>query len=1023
MKSPSFRFLIIPIAILLSISLLFSGTTGKIAGRIRDKSNGEPLPFANIIIVGTSWGAVSDVHGDYFILNIPPGTYDVQARMMGYRSVTMKSVKVGIDQTSPVNLDLPMEVIELPETIIYGKKIIEPDVTTSKKEYTGKEIERMAVANPVEALLTSTSMVRDPRRGEIHVRGGRGGEVLYLIDGMEVRDPLVGGGLGIRVEDNEVNQMAILTGGFNAEYGNAQSGIVNLVTREGDVKLHSAKILYKNDRSVVKQDFDFYGRTKNSFNNDKFVFSSGGPEPITKYVLPVLGVKVPWDISYYISSTGDWNDTYTPFPDRSFLTTYLLWDKIRLKDRMSNIYTGNSKISCRFSSTAKLTLGYRRSWEKRFDYSNEFKYIPENAYRRTRDSYQTVADWNQTLSGRTFYTLAVSYFRTSYALTPGGKQPDEINQYPYTSDDPTDIVVGYPGIDGRDEPYHDIQRYNGVYNFGEQFVDLNKNGFWDEGEPFTDMAQSNYHYDRGEDFKDYNGDGIWTGTEPYYDWGIDGIANTHDSLEDNGKYDEGPWGHEPYNDYNFNGHRDKPVGDQFYDYGFDQWSQWHKRYTNALTFKGDVTSQITQVHLLKTGFEYKRYRMKQEEIQYPWYMEPGRDPPPPGPWPDRGYFRDFYERHPSSGAYYVQDKIETKGMIINAGLRFDFIHPGSEVSKGRDEIKLFGLPIMTEYEFRLSPRFGISFPISEFDKLYFSYGHFSQAPEYQYFYQDTTQFSSAIRLYGNPNLHSEKTIAYQLGVVHAIGSIVRLEFKGFYKDVRDLIDTEQQGVAPFTYQIRVNKDYGSVRGVELSFEKRLSHFYAFSFDYTLMWAMGKSSSDRQGYDYSYQGIPLPLREYPLDWDQRHSITNVIDLRSAAGEHPVVFGLSMPDKWDVNLLTQISTGFPYTPSGESGGEDVNILPNSERKPLTTTTDMKATKFFYLGPLKYEFLVEVKNLFDRSNILTVYSATGRPDVSDPDNIDYNPDGSIRAIHGTEYDRDPTNWGPRREVYFGVGLSYGL
>ncbi|GAH86187.1 unnamed protein product, partial [marine sediment metagenome] len=161
----------------------------------------------------------------------------------------------------------------------------------------------------------------------------------------------------------------------------------------------------------------------------------------------------------------------------------------------------------------------------------------------------------------------------------------------------------------------------------------------------------------------------------------------------------------------------------------------------------------------------------------------------------------------------------------------------------------------TEYEVRLSPRFGISFPISEFDKMYFSYGHFSQVPEFQYYYQDTTQYSSAIRLYGNPNLHSEETIAYQLGVVHAFGNLMKLELKGFYKDVRGLIDTEKQGIAPFVYQIRVNKDYGSVRGVEINFDKRYSHFYAIQLGYTLMWAMGKSSSDRQGYDYDYQGIP------------------------------------------------------------------------------------------------------------------------------------------------------------------------
>jgi len=1015
MRIPRNTLLVSLLVILLSVTLLYSGRTGKIAGRVVDRSNGEALPFANILILETSMGTVTDLNGDYFIINIPPGDYDVQARMMGYHNVTVAKVKVEIDQTSTVNMELPMEVIEMPETVVYGTKMIEPDVTSSKVDITGQEIERMAVTDPVEALLTGTSMVMDPGRREIHVRGGRGGEVLYLIDGMEVRDPLVGGGLGIRLDDTEVNQMEILTGGFNAEYGNTQSGVVNIVTREGDAREHSVNFSYKNDHTLLQEEECIYGRKRNSFNNDKAAFTVGGPEPITKYLLPALGVKIPWTVTYYISTTGDWTDTYASFPDKDFLTTYLLWDKIRLKDRMRNIYTGNSKLACRFSSTQKLSIGYRRSSEKRFDYDHKFKYTPKTAYRRTKNSYQLVGDWNHTLSSNAFYTLAVSYFQTAYTLTPGGRNPDEINEYPYTSDDPIDHIYS---IDGRDEPFDDLSRYDGSYDFGESFVDLNKNGFWDKGEPFTDMAQKNYHYDIGERFRDYNGDGIWTGFEPFGDYGVDGVDSTGDFGEWDGIYQPPgvylgeTWPGEPWTDYNGNGVRDDPSGDQFWDYGFDRWAVWHKRTSNVLSFKGDITSQLTKVHLLKTGLEYKRYEMDHQEIQYPWFAEPGRDPPPPGPWPDRGYFRDFYNRTPSSGAFYVQDKIETKGMIINAGLRFDFVFPGSEVSGSRDDRKFLGLPFETEYEVLLSPRFGISFPISEFDKMYFSYGHFSQVPEFQYFYQDTTQFSSAVRLYGNPNLNCEQTISYQLGVVHAFGNLMRLELRGFYKDVRGLIDTEQQGISPFTYQIRVNKDYGSIRGLEISFEKRYSQFYSFSLDYTLMWAMGKSSSDRQGYDYSYQGIPLPLREYPLSWDQRHGITNVIDIRSESGNNPVLFGLTLPDKWGINILTQFATGLPFTPTNVSGEEDVRQLPNSARRPVTTTTDIKATKFFYLGPFKYEFLVEAKNVFDRDNVLSVYSSTGEPYTSDPD----DPAGS-------EYDKDPTNWGPRRQVYFGISLGYGI
>ena len=1010
------RCILVSIALLLCVSLVYGGTTGKIAGRAVDKSNGEALPFANIIIVGTSMGTVTDLNGDYFIINIPPGLYDVQARMMGYNNITVKNVKVEIDQTSTVNFELPLEVIKMPETIVYGKKIIEPDVTYKKEEMSGEDIAKMAVSDPVEALLTNTSMVMDPSRREIHVRGGRGGEVLYLIDGMEVRDPLVGGGLAIRLDDTQIDQMEMILGGFNAEYGNAQSGVINIVTREGSAKAHSIDMSYKSDRFLQQEEYDHWGRARNSYDSDKATFSSGGPEPLTKSILPAIGLKVPWTVTYYISMTGDWTNTYTPFRDEglnAFLTTYELWDKVRLRDKMRNVYTGNSKIACKVSPTSKLSLGFRKSFERRYDYSHRFKNIAHNAYRRTADTYQLVSDWNQTLSGNTFYTIGLSYFRTSYLLTPGGKMPNEINHYPNSSTDPLDIVIGYTGIDGRDEPYDDVFQYNGTYDWGELFVDLNKNGFWDEGEPFTDQKQQNYHYDIGERFRDWNGDGEWSGDEPYFDWGTDGNPDIPDTngTQGNSQYDIG----EPFVDYNGNGVWDEVVGDQFYDYGTDQWSQYHKRYTNSFTIKGDITSQITKVHMIKTGFEFTRYRMKQEEIQYPWYIDSTRTPLPPGDWPIRGIFRDYFTKHPVYGAWYIQDKIETKGMILNLGFRVDFIYAGPETREAREEEFTF-----MGTEVTLSPRFGISFPISEFDKMYFSYGHFSQTPEYQYFYQDTTQFSSAIRLYGNPNLRSKREVAYQLGVVHAFGNIMKVEIQGFYKDIRDLIDTEKRGYAPFQYQIWVNRDYGSSRGVEMSLDKRHSQFYSFSLDYTLMWAMGKSSSDRQGYDYDYQGIPLPLREYPLNWDQRHSVTAMLDLRSESGNYPVVLGLSLPDKWGINIITQYATGTPYTPAAPEGGGIA--IPNSERKPYTTKTDLKATKWFFLGPLRYEFLIEGKNVFDRSNTLQVYSGTGQPWVSDKDDYDeWVAAGSPEDNRpGTEYDRNPQNWGPRRQIYAGFSLG---
>jgi len=284
--------------------------------------------------------------------------------------------------------------------------------------------------------------------------------------------------------------------------------------------------------------------------------------------------------------------------------------------------------------------------------------------------------------------------------------------------------------------------------------------------------------------------------------------------------------------------------------------------------------------------------------------------------------------------------------------------------------------------------------------MYFSYGHFSQMPELQYLYSDTTQFGSAIRLYGNPNLAAEKTIAYELGVKHAFTDRLAVDLTGFFKDVRGLIDTEQGGVPPLTYQIYVNKDYGNTRGLEVAVLKKYSNYIAGTASYTLSWAMGKSSSDRQGYDYDNQGLPLPLREYPLDWDQRHAVTVNADIRAFKDQRPVVFGLRLPDRWGVNMLWQYGSGLPFTGTDSLASE----TPNDRRKPWTSTVDVRANKDFNFGPLAYSVIAEVRNLFDKPNVRDVHSDTGTP-----------------GGDGREIEMDPTHWGPRRNIRLGMSINW--
>ena len=230
-------------------SFTWAGTTGKIAGYVRDKSNNQPLPGANVMIVGTQMGAATDAHGYFYIINIPPGVYQIQARMIGYQTVLMKNVLIQVDRTTKVNFSLSPTVLNLGKEIVVTaeRPLIEPDVTTKTNTISADEIKNMPVRG-VNDIMTLQSGIMEVMGGfnkvpgfdsrgidDVHVRGGRNGEIAYMIDGMYVEDAIYAG-MGTMLNREAIQELTVITGNFNAEYGQAQSSVVNIVTKEGGTR-------------------------------------------------------------------------------------------------------------------------------------------------------------------------------------------------------------------------------------------------------------------------------------------------------------------------------------------------------------------------------------------------------------------------------------------------------------------------------------------------------------------------------------------------------------------------------------------------------------------------------------------------------------------------------------------------------------------------------------------------------------------------------------------------------------------
>jgi outer membrane receptor protein involved in Fe transport len=892
-----FALSVISLLILLPV-MIIAGTTGKLTGIVFDEETGNPLPFANVILEGSGLGAVTDMDGRFFILNVKAGTYELIARYVGYNDYRKTEVRILIDETTEVDFDMTQTTIEMEEIVkVEGSKFVDVKQSVEKKLITREKISRLPVTRFEEVLEVNPGFVRGGAGDELHVRGGRGGEILYMVDGVPIKDPLIGGGFGMRLGTNAIEEMEILTGGFSAEYGDAQSAVVNLVTQEGSVNKTTRRIYYKTD--------DLGSSFRNSsWNSDRVEFSMGGPDNfIPNFLNSAFGLNVKGDLTYFISTDGEWTDTYVTYPSRIY--TKQKYDlqvfgdplaSFNFADRRENFYSWNVKSVYKFTPTKKLTLGYRGSSEAKHLYRDGanvgqiYRFLPENAPWEYENSDQESFNFNHVLgSGKTFYNVNLSRFNTFSYRTPANKTPDFFK-------------------DGA-----------GIVFRGSQDLD----------------------------------------------------------------------------------------GDGFYDRGYDQWIQWRETNSTIWTGKLDMTSQIHPSHEGKAGFELKYNVNKKKEIQYAYFTYDG--PPDEGEYPDQGIFRDFFTRTPTIAALYVQDKIESKGMVVRLGLRYDLFNPQIDTFVDPTTFTVQDVNI----KHNVSPRLGISHPISEKANLYFNFGWFYQIPEFQYIFYQATQGSNAYTYYGNPNLGFEKTVQYALGIQQGIGDHWKFEAKGFFKDIRGLIDMERRGEPPIVGNIYENLDYGNARGLEANLEKRYSNYTSGSINYTLQWAQGKSSSDRQNYDLNFAGKPLPVREHPLDWDQRHAIITDFDFRVPAGDHPNLFGLGLPDRWGITILTSYHSGLPYTPEAQ---QNEIVLPNSERIPYFITWDMKADKSFHVGPFDYSFFLEIENLFNKRNVRRVHDSSGLPDTPDP-----NSEGFEQRKLDSGFYANPWNWFAGRHLSLGLSMEW--
>jgi outer membrane receptor protein involved in Fe transport len=890
------------------VSVAVAQNTGKIAGTIRDKANNEPLIGANVSVKGTSLGASTDMDGRFFILRVPPGIVDLQVTSVGYQSVTVTGIRVQIDLTAEINVKLEQTSVELEGvTITAEQKMVQKDVTSTRRTVSQNTIRNtpgldattdifklqagavLTAAPPTLRMADGTQLqVRDESLQDVHIRGGRGGEILYMVDGMPMTHPIYGGRSVMDLNLVDVESVELLTGAFNAEYGQAQSGVVNIVTKSGG-EHYKGGIEYKTDRA------GFLGE---SYMTDYGSIYIGGPEPLTRSILPLFGLEPVHGLSFFLSSNATLTNTeYDNHRTRHDLSLF----GFNIKERQDNSTNLNAKLTWDISGEHKLVLSYHGTQKQWSSFDWLWRYVPDNTADYSRKNYALNAAFNHVLSKSTYYTLMAGYLDVIYKGSLQGMTPAD---------------------------------------------------FWRTDS--TGKLSSIY-------------------TSPT---------------------------------------RDPSTG--FYEAAGAQ-SIWRDDHTKTFTFKGDLTSQVHASHLIKTGVEFQYNTISYIDIEdggtkLSNYGQGIDSMAPPGPYPLFGQNRWVFDVKPLIASAYIQDKFELEYLVINAGFRIDYFNLGSTVMQQgwvRRWQDATGLTAdWKQFMMKISPRFGVSFPISENTVVFFSYGHFNQLPELQYFYRDP--YSSSFT--GNPSLDYEQTILYEFGFTHQLTDYWAIDIKSYGKDISKQIGTTHvYGTLGTPVELYDNKGYGRSRGLEFEIVKNPSDYITGRATYTLQWANGYSSSAFDDYIRSTNNFPYPIRERALEWDVRNQV--IIQATAAAGpnQYPNIFGFELPDDWSLTLLYRYSTGTPYTPGQASlNPVEEQKQENTAYGPYTSATDLKFEKGFTLGGVRFALTLDIFNLFDQRNVQTVRSDlgfnrwTGRPyyygDIERPQNnyYDYYTMISLRDPH---------------------------
>jgi len=986
-------FSVLTILLMLSGSLL--AQSGKISGKITDLSTGEALIGANVVVVGTSLGAATDINGEFSIRNLTAGTYELKASFIGYQTITITNVRVNTELTTEINFQLPAEGISVGEVVVVSERpLINKSNTNAERIKTSDDIEALPVRGVDNILALTAGVVFQDNT--IFIRGGRQDEVGFYLEGSNITDPVVGGRNVTLVQD-ALEEIQVQAGGYTAEFGGANSGIIKQQIKSGTSDF-KASVEYVTDNFL--QGFNF----ENNGEKTLGTYNWGYSEFIGTLSGPILGNSIKF---------------------------FGLINYNKIEDQNPQPYPG-------------FDLGVIGSGPDTVDFYYPGGPVLKNSSKNITGTGSLTFDFNPLI------------------LRLVGTYTDNTRYNPYSSARVAGNIANFLNTSRIEQ----IDEVDGAFSLKATYLF--------DASTFLELT-GGYSFNQRENFDPYLKDNFRA-------YG-DSVANANVGFVWTRRPGTGDLRYTRQQRLNIFGIAFNAPGDVTAGYGI------FKR--NNLTFNLGLSTVLAKVHTVKIGGELQSYtirnyslgnegvfalaglfaNMTSGQTEEDIFINRGVN--------NYGYdvFGNEYDgddivnkpHQPLFAAFYIQDKIEYKDLIINAGLRFDYIdidnmmlldptQPELSFDKSTGRVKEDGLVEVPTFN-SVSPRLGFSFPVTDQTVFHAQFGKFVQQSRlrdvYQGYYATSSNIGGGFFIPAPVgfNVRPTRTTQYEVGFTQQIGELASFDITGYYKDIQDQVLFDQvntQTTSSYgSYFVLTNGDFATTKGLELTFNMR--RFQRFMINGTFAYQDAQGTGSYPNSNRGIVGAPLdgvtvfsPQYVSPLEYNNKFRGNLNIDYRFGVDD-----GGPILQQLGLSALLTFTSGHPYTRGiggadleGDARDRQPTQPLNSSTTPSTFQVDLRLDKTFNItDKLNLNIYLYVINLFDALNIQNVFLRTGTTDddgyLSDPSLggtliEQYGPQYAelYRAVNIDYYEQYqnaaglttvPYFYGPPRQIRLGIRLEY--